>query len=145
MIYFGSSRLLFSIPRRIEYRLPREVDISANAPSAVFEILDRLLVRLGCGSCGKRSEVLALSGPGILLARVQTILAGFQLADHFSYLPANSAFLCSRSARFQSRIVTCRGTALLSGGPCLPRQGCMRSRTVTFLFQCLKGCARASR
>ena len=60
----------------------REVDISANATSAVFEILHRLLVRLGCGSCGKRSEVLALSRLGILLARVQTILAGFQLADH---------------------------------------------------------------
>src|SRR5450631_2071737 len=64
---------------------------------------------------------------------------------NFPVLPANSASLCSRSARFQSRIVTCRGTALLSGGPYLTRQGCMRSHTVTFLFQCLKGCARASR
>jgi hypothetical protein len=48
----------------------------------VLEVLHRFLVRLGCMSRGKCTEIFALAGFSVFFARVQTILAGFQLPNH---------------------------------------------------------------
>lgn len=48
----------------------------------VLEKLHRALVRFGRGAGLEGSEVAALAGPGIGLARVQPEFAGGQFADH---------------------------------------------------------------
>src|SRR6266567_2350779 len=55
--------------------------------SVMLEILNRLLMRFCCASRGKRSEIAALTGLGVLLARVQTILARLQFPNHRRILP----------------------------------------------------------
>src|SRR5579872_4078658 len=52
----------------------------------MFEILDRFFVRLGCPPAGEGPQIAALSGFGIFLPRVQTILAGFEFSNHWNLL-----------------------------------------------------------
>ena len=52
----------------------------------MLEVLHGFLVGLGCPSGGKGSEIAALSGLGIFLPRVQTILAGFEFPNHWNLL-----------------------------------------------------------
>ena len=52
----------------------------------MLEVLHGFLVRLGCPSGGKGSEIAALSGLGIFLPGVQTILAGFEFPNHWNLL-----------------------------------------------------------
>src|SRR6188508_3532441 len=52
-------------------------------PSAVpLEVLHRALVLLGGGARLEGAQVAALAGPGVLLARVEAVAAGLELADH---------------------------------------------------------------
>jgi len=48
----------------------------------MFEILHSFFVILGSFSGGKSSQIATLSSLGILLARVQTVFAGFRFANH---------------------------------------------------------------
>lgn len=48
----------------------------------MLEVLHGFLVRLGCMSRGKGAKVFALAGFSVFFARVQAILAGFQLPNH---------------------------------------------------------------
>ena len=50
-----------------------------------FEELDRAFVSLCRGSRLERSEVAALAGPGILLARVESVFAGREPSNHWVY------------------------------------------------------------
>jgi hypothetical protein len=58
--------------------MPCNAARSALAP----EILHGAFVFLGGGARGEGSEVVALAGFGIFLARVEPVFAGFELADH---------------------------------------------------------------
>ena len=48
----------------------------------VLEVLDRALVSLRGFPGTKGSKVAAAAGFGVLLTRVQAVLAGFQFSDH---------------------------------------------------------------
>jgi hypothetical protein len=48
----------------------------------VLEVLDRFFMQLRSLATGERSEVAALSGLGIFLARVETVLPAFQFTNH---------------------------------------------------------------
>jgi hypothetical protein len=48
----------------------------------VLEILHRFLMRLCRASGGECPKISTLAALGILLARVQTIFAGFQFSNH---------------------------------------------------------------
>lgn len=48
----------------------------------VLEVLHRLFVGFGGMPAGEGSEIAALSSLGIFLARVQTVLAGLEFANH---------------------------------------------------------------
>jgi hypothetical protein len=50
--------------------------------SVMFEILNSFLVILRSFSGGKSSQIAALASLGIFFARVQTVFAGFHLANH---------------------------------------------------------------
>ena len=52
------------------------------AGSVPLEILDLALVFLGRRPGLEGTEIAALAGPGVLLAGVEPVLAGFQLTDH---------------------------------------------------------------
>ena len=60
----------------------RQTAYPRNARSVVLEILYRFLMRLSRASGGECPKISTLAGLGILLTRVQTILAGFQLSKH---------------------------------------------------------------
>jgi len=47
-----------------------------------FEVLNGPLMFLGGGATCERSQVAPLAGFGVLLARVQTVLAGLQVTNH---------------------------------------------------------------
>jgi hypothetical protein len=47
-----------------------------------FEILHRTLMALGGGAAGEGAKIAAAPGLRVLLARIETILAGRELADH---------------------------------------------------------------
>jgi hypothetical protein len=55
-----------------------------DSTSVTFEKLHGTLVSLSSFSAREGAQVAALSSFGILLSRVQTVLAGFQFADHAS-------------------------------------------------------------
>src|SRR5882724_5294532 len=52
------------------------------SPLMALEVLHRAFMRLGLFHARKSSQVATLTGLWVLLARVQTILARFQLPDH---------------------------------------------------------------
>jgi len=52
----------------------------------MLEVLHGFFVGLGCLPGGKGSEIATLSGFGIFLPRVQTILAGFEFPNHWNLL-----------------------------------------------------------
>lgn len=49
---------------------------------AALEELNRALMPLGGGAASERAEVPSTAGAGILLPRIQTILAGLELSNH---------------------------------------------------------------
>jgi len=61
---------------------PAERHGGAQHRSMPFEILDLALVLLGRCSRIEGSEIAAFPGVGVLLARIETIFARFELADH---------------------------------------------------------------
>src|SRR5262249_18326175 len=52
-----------------------------HSSAATLEILDGPLMPLGLGARGESAEVAPPAGLGVLLARVEPILAGLELAD----------------------------------------------------------------
>src|ERR1700680_2909202 len=50
----------------------------------MFKVLNRPLVRLRSFLCTERAQVAPSSGFGILLARVQAVLAGFEFSNHWT-------------------------------------------------------------
>jgi len=48
----------------------------------MFEVLNRLLVSLRSFLCAECAEVAPMAGFGIFLARVQSVLPGFQFSNH---------------------------------------------------------------
>src|SRR6185369_4502206 len=65
--------------------------------SAPLEILNGPLVLLGRLARRERAEVAPFAGLRIDLARVETVLAGFQFSDHASPLPSTAAQTLSAS------------------------------------------------
>jgi hypothetical protein len=53
-----------------------------DAALVTLEVLDLVLVFLGRGAGLECPEIAAAASLGILLARVEAIFAGFELADH---------------------------------------------------------------
>lgn len=50
--------------------------------SVPLEVLDVALMSFGFLSCREGAQIAALAGLGILLARVETVLAGGEFANH---------------------------------------------------------------
>src|SRR5919202_1197096 len=64
------------------WRRARRARVSCRRLVAALEELHRALVLLGRRARLERAEVLPLPGLGILLPRVQAVLARLELADH---------------------------------------------------------------
>jgi hypothetical protein len=69
-----------------------------------FEVLDILLVLLGFLAAGEGAEVASLAGGGVLLAGIETIFAGFELADHRERDAFGQPGAASDSARALARM-----------------------------------------
>jgi hypothetical protein len=108
-----------------------------------FKVLHRALMRLGLLKRSKRSQVAAFAGLRIFLARIQTILARLQFANHA--LPQNSiiqmivgrqrvAFrieLCSRDGSVNQWQVFVLRSEFISGKPLPLRFRRFRAMTAT--------------
>ena len=67
-------------------------------PSPAFEILHFAFVLLGGFLGVERAEVATLAGLRIFLARIKSILSGFQFSDH-AVLPANEGLTIQPAMR----------------------------------------------
>jgi hypothetical protein len=83
---FGGWKLITQLNDFVEAgelsTVARQTAYPGNVRSVVLEILHRFLMRLSGASGGVRPKISTLAGLGILLARVQTIFAGFQFSSH---------------------------------------------------------------
>jgi len=56
--------------------------VDVNGSILTLKELHSAFVSLGCRSAPERAEILAPSGPGISLARIQPVMARLQFPDH---------------------------------------------------------------
>src|SRR4051794_18565100 len=97
-----------------------------------LEVLHRAFVLLGGGAGAEGAQIAALAGLRILLARVEPVLAGFQLADHGGP-PSPITRPITRWVALRSiRATNCRGKSFphwpdRRGSSCAPRIRCAES------------------
>jgi hypothetical protein len=87
------------------------------ATTSALEELNRALMPLGCGTRGESAEIPAAAGFRILLARIEPVLARFQLPDQSPLLMQRNAYRPRNVARITNGKEAWRRNQAKNGHP----------------------------